>query len=51
MKDILTTLFWISLGIWIACLFITIFYDNSIPMWISVVVMDAIYVWRNNCKN
>ena len=44
--DIISTLYWISLGAWLTCLFITIFYDNSIPMWISLIVMNSLNFTR-----
>ena len=51
MKDVLTWLCFISLGVWMTCLFITIFYNNSIPMWIALIVMNVLNMWRINCKN
>lgn len=42
MKEILDYLYFISLGVWATCLFITACYDNSIPMWISLVVMTTL---------
>lgn len=49
-KEILTYLYFTLLGIWITCLFITVCYDNSIPMWISLIVMNVVNMWRINCK-
>ena len=51
MEDILTILYWISLGVWIAGLFITIFYSNQIPMWIALIVMNVLNMWRISCKD
>ena len=51
MKDIITYLYFISLGIWITCLFIAIFYCNTIPMWISLIVMNVLSLSRNTCKD
>ena len=51
MKDILTALYWVSLGVWITCLFITICYSNQIPMWISLIVMNVLDMWRRSCKD
>lgn len=38
--EIFKFLYAVSLGVWTTSLFITVFYDNSIPMWISLVVMN-----------
>ena len=43
--------YFISLGIWITCLFIAIFYCNTIPMWISLIVMNVLSLSRNTCKD
>ena len=51
MKDILTILYWISLGVWVTCLFIAIFYGNQIPMWIALIVMNVFNMWRISCKD
>lgn len=51
MKDVMTILYWISLGVWITCCFITIFSNNQIPMWIALVVMNVINIWRIACKD
>lgn len=50
-KDILTYLYFISLGVWSTCLFITVCYDNSIPMWISLIAMNVLNIWKNSCKD
>lgn len=49
-KDILTYLYFILLGVWVTCLFIAVCYDNSIPAWISLIVMNLLYVWRIGYK-
>ena len=49
-KEILKFLHAVSIGVWGTCLFITIFYDNAIPMWISLVVMEVLMVLKNHTK-
>lgn len=41
LKKIFELLYYISTGAWVTSLFITIYYDNSIPMWILLVVMNG----------
>lgn len=41
-KKVLNNLFWASVGVWATCCIITICYDNSIPMWIAVIVMNVL---------
>lgn len=41
-KEVLDILFWISLGVWVTCLFISIFYGNHIPMWVALIVMNVL---------
>jgi len=43
-------LYAVSLGVWITSLFIYTCYDNSIPMWISLVAMNvfnALRIWED----
>lgn len=47
-KEVLDILYWISLGVWLTCLFITIGYGNSIPMWISLIVMNVLNFARRD---
>lgn len=44
MKDFLTFLYAVSIGVWATSLFITIFYNNPIPMWILLIVMNTLLV-------
>ena len=46
MKELFKFFFAVSLGAWITSLFITIFYHNSIPMWILVTVMNIFYILK-----
>jgi len=45
-EKVLNNLFWVSLGVWATCLFITVCYGNSIPMWIALIVMNALNILR-----
>ena len=42
-KNTLNNLFWASVGVWVTCGFIAVCYDNSIPMWVALIVMNALY--------
>lgn len=44
LKEIFELLYYISIGAWVTSLFITLHYNNSIPMWILLVVMNAFHV-------
>ena len=50
-KEILEFLHAVSIGVWGTCLFITLFYDNAIPMWVSLVVMNVLMALKDNAKN
>ena len=50
-KEILEFLHAVSIGVWSTCLFITIFYDNAIPMWVSLVIMEVLMVIKDHTKN
>lgn len=49
-KEILKFLHAVSIGVWGTCLFITIFYDNALPMWISLIVMEVLNVLKDHTK-
>ena len=49
-KELFKFLHAVSLGAWSTSLFINIFYDNPIPMWILLVVMNVLYVLKMKCK-
>lgn len=45
-KELFNFLYAVSLGAWITSMFITTYYDNSIPMWILLVVMNVFYALK-----
>lgn len=47
MKAVFEFLYAVSLGAWITSLFITTYYNNSIPMWILLVVMNVLFVLKD----
>lgn len=48
MKEVFEFLYDVSLGAWFTSLFITIYYGNSIPMWITLVVMNIFMILKNH---
>ena len=40
----------VSFGVWCTSMFIAIFYDNSIPMWISLIVMNILSILKDECR-
>lgn len=49
-KEIFKFLHAVSLGAWLTSLFITIYYDNAIPMWILLVVMNAFDILKKEWR-
>lgn len=45
-KEIFKFLYAVSLGVWLTGLFITVCYDNSVPMWISLIVMNVFNILK-----
>ena len=50
MKEVFKFLHAVSIGAWIMSLFITAYYDNSIPMWILLVVMNGFMIAKEVSK-
>lgn len=50
MKEFLTRLYWISIGFYFAGLFIAIFYDNSIPGHVAVIMMFLSSLLKNTMR-
>lgn len=51
MREVYGFLYDVSLGVWIASLFIAGCYDNVVPMWISLVIMNIFYVLKEAPSN
>ena len=49
-KELFKFLHAVSLGVWCTSMFITICYDNSIPMWISLIVMNIFSILKDECR-
>lgn len=41
-KEVLTILYYISIGAWITTLVITVYTGVSLPMWIALIVMNGL---------
>lgn len=48
--EVLNNLYFLSMGVWATSLFITAFYDNPIPMWISLIIMNILFALRNRAR-
>lgn len=46
-KELFKFLYAVSLGAWITSGFIALFYNNVIPMWILLVVMNVFYILKD----
>lgn len=52
--EVFNNLYYLSIGVWVASLFITVFYNNSIPMWISLIITNVLLALRDRsarCKH
>lgn len=50
MRNFFRSLYYISVGVWMTSLFITAYYGNSIPMWISLIIMDILLTLKDVVK-
>ena len=46
MKELFKFLYAVSLGAWMTSGFIALCYNNAIPMWILLVVMNVFYILK-----
>lgn len=49
-KEIFKFLHAVSLGAWLTSLFITIYYNNAIPMWIFLIVMNVFDILKREWR-
>ena len=49
-KEVFKFLHAVSLGAWLTSLFICIYYDNAVPMWILLVVMNIFNILKNEWR-
>lgn len=47
MREVFKFLYPVSVGVWVTSLFITACYNNSIPMWVSLVAMNAFNILKD----
>lgn len=45
-KELFKLLYAVSLGAWMTSMFIAACYDNPIPMWVLLVIMNVLYILK-----
>lgn len=50
MKELLSRLYWASIGFWFAGIFIIIYYKNPAPAWVAVIIMFVLRFIKEHYK-